>query len=96
MFGKFKSFCFSSFDKVKNKFSDFKAKVLAVPVFFASGQVFAADTPKTTGSVDFSSLISSVNFTSVVAVILSIGAAAVTVYLAIIGVRVVWRQIKSV
>ncbi|HHY1757398.1 TPA: hypothetical protein ACV19K_002789 [Escherichia coli] len=96
MFGKFKSFCFSSFEKVKNKFSDFKAKVLAVPVLFASGQVFAAGTATTTGSVDFTPLTTSVNFTSVVSVILSIGAAAVTVYLAVIGVRAVWRQIKSI
>ncbi|MEB7123789.1 hypothetical protein NEM37_03355 [Escherichia coli] len=96
MFGKFKSFCFSSFDKVKNKFSVFKAKVLAVPVLFASGQVFAAGTTTTTGSVDFTPLTTSINFTSVVAVILSIGSAAVVVYLAMIGVRAVWRQIKSI
>ncbi|HAV8295220.1 TPA: hypothetical protein JLC23_002522 [Escherichia coli] len=96
MFDKLKSFCFSSFEKAKNKCSDFKAKVLAVPVLFASGQVFAAGTTTTTGTVDFTPLTTSVNFTSVVAVILSIGAAAVTVYLAITGVRAVWRQIKSI
>lgn len=87
---------FDMFYKFKSSCGSFKSKVLAVPVLFASGQVFAADMAKTTGSVDFSSLISSVNFTSVVAVILSIGAAAVTVYLAMIGVRAVWRQIKSI
>ncbi|HBA8202399.1 TPA: hypothetical protein J1047_004732, partial [Escherichia coli] len=71
MFDKFKYFCGS-----------FKTKVLAVPVLFSSGQVLAAGTTTTTGSVDFTSLTSSVNFTSVVSVILTIGAAAVTVYLA--------------
>lgn len=97
MFDKFKSFCFSFSEKVKGKIIGFKTKVLAVPVLFASSQVFASTTATTTtGSVDFTTLISSVNFTSVVSVILSIGAAAVTVYLAMIGVRAVWRQIKSI
>ena len=83
------------FDKFKSSCGSFKTKVLAVPVLFLSGQVLAAPTT-TTGSVDFTSLTSSVNFTSVVSVILTIGAAAVTVYLAMIGVRAVWRQIKSI
>ncbi|EAA1959936.1 hypothetical protein WCH81_000674 [Escherichia coli] len=84
------------FYKFKSSCGSFKSKVLAVPVLFASGQVFAAGTTTTTGSVDFTPLTTSINFTSVVSVILSIGAAAVTVYLAVIGVRAVWRQIKSI
>ncbi|EEY8704852.1 hypothetical protein E9J80_004080 [Escherichia coli] len=83
------------FYKFKSSCGSFKSKVLAVPVLFASGQVFAAGTTTTTGSVDFTPLTTSINFTSVVSVILSIGA-AVTVYLAVIGVRAVWRQIKSI
>ncbi|HAZ3779271.1 TPA: hypothetical protein J1248_003458 [Escherichia coli] len=84
------------FDKLKSYFSVLNMWLLFAFSLFASGQVLAADTTTTAGSVDFSSLTSSVNFTSVVAVILTIGAAAVTVYLAMIGVRAVWRQIKSI
>ncbi|HBA8918590.1 TPA: hypothetical protein J1257_002826 [Escherichia coli] len=84
------------FGKLKSSFFDFKMQVLAFLVFLLSGQVFAADPAATAGSVDFTSLTSSVSFTSVVAVILSIGAAAVVVYLAMAGVRAVWRQLKSV
>lgn len=77
------------FDKLKSRFSDLKMGLLAASVLLASGQALAAGTTTTAGNVDFSSLTTSVNFTSVVAVILSIGAAAVTVYLAMIGVRAV-------
>ncbi|EET4494562.1 hypothetical protein ABRR10_002015 [Escherichia coli] len=84
------------FGKLKSHFSGLNMWLLSAFPLFASGQVLAADTTTTAGSVDFSPLTTSVNFTSVVAVILTIGAAAVTVYLAMIGVRAVWRQIKSI
>lgn len=84
------------FDKLKSYFSVLNMWFLFAFSLFSSGQVLAAGTTTTAGSVDFSTLSNSVNFTSVVAVILTIGAAAVTVYLAMTGVRAVWRQIKSI
>ncbi|EFA7264662.1 TPA: hypothetical protein J1492_004836 [Escherichia coli] len=71
---------------------------LAAPLILASGSVFAATTGAvgaTTTAIDFSSLQTSINFTSVIGIILAVGSAAVGVYICYAGVSMVLKSIKK-
>ncbi|HBA9837778.1 TPA: hypothetical protein J1487_004760 [Escherichia coli] len=81
---------------VKEKVLSVKNAVLSVfvaPLVLASGSALAADS--TTTAIDFSSLQTAVNFTSVIGIILAVGAAAVGVYICYAGVSMVLKSIKK-
>lgn len=84
---------------VKEKVLSVKNAVLSVfvaPLVLVSGSALAATTPTTTTTaIDFSALQTSINFTSVIGIILAVGAAAVGVYICYAGVSMVLKSIKK-
>ncbi|EFK6855025.1 TPA: hypothetical protein J1431_004485 [Escherichia coli] len=90
---------------VKEKVLSVKEKVLSVkksvmsffvaPLVLASGSALAAGATTTTTAIDFSSLQTAINFTSVIGIILAVGAAAVGVYICYAGVSMVLKSIKK-
>lgn len=81
------------FAKMTNVFKGVNKKGAVLSLSAASA---LAASPSFAESVDFSSLTSSIDMSSVSAVILSIGAAGVTVYLTFVGVRKVWGALRSI
>ncbi|HHL9086445.1 TPA: hypothetical protein ACQ71T_005065, partial [Escherichia coli] len=83
---------------VKDNFLSVKNAVLSLfvaPLVLASGSALAADPTTTTTAIDFSSLQTAINFTSVIGIILAVGAAAVGVYICYAGVSMVLKSIKK-
>ncbi|EHV72867.1 hypothetical protein ECDEC6D_1756 [Escherichia coli DEC6D] len=85
---------------VKEKVLSVKKSVMSffvAPLVLASGSALAAGptTTPTTTAIDFSSLQTAINFTSVIGIILAVGAAAVGVYICYAGVSMVLKSIKK-
>ncbi|HEL8025987.1 TPA: hypothetical protein UZ441_004831 [Escherichia coli] len=89
MFNRVKSFFSRGVTAVKEKFLAFSLPVLALG---ASGSALASSSSST---VDFSSLQTAIDFTSIIAIVLAVGAAAVGVYIAYTGVSMVLKSIKK-
>ncbi len=89
MFNRVKSFFSRGITVAKEKFLAFSLPVLALG---ASGSALASSGSST---VDFSSLQTAIDFTSIIAIVLAVGAAAVGVYIAYTGVSMVLKSVKK-
>ncbi len=91
MSGKLKSFLTRCSEKISKKCFALTGAVVAA---VSSGTVLAAQTGGN-NAVDFSVLQTAIDFTSVIAIVLAVGAAAVGGYIAYAGVSMVLRSVRK-
>ncbi|MBN3050848.1 hypothetical protein H4F45_05005 [Pectobacterium brasiliense] len=66
---------------------------LVIPAMVAVQSVSAAET--TSGSIDFAPLVANIDFSSVIAVLMSIAAGAIGIALAVAGIRHIRSMVRG-
>lgn len=75
------------------KTKPFAVGTLVIPAIVAVQSVSAAET--TSGSIDFAPLVANIDFSSVIAVLMSIAAGAIGIALAVAGIRHIRSMVRG-